>query len=280
MGHLYVVATPIGNLQDISQRAIRCLNEVDLIAAEDTRHSAVLLNAYGIKTKTTAFHDHNEQAKVAELIDYLQQGHSIALISDAGTPLVSDPGYHLVSAAHAAGVDVVPVPGACAAIAALSASGLPSDKFRFAGFLPKKTQARKTYLQQYTHATETLIFYESPHRILASMADMQQVFGGDRPASMARELTKKFETIDHGSLDQLVNLLQKNPGQQKGEFVVLIGAAAQLPRGLDQEAEAVLRILLDELSINQAAALAARITGVKKNTLYKAALSLQQQDSD
>lgn len=281
MGRLYVVATPIGNLEDISQRAIRCLHEVDLIAAEDTRHSAVLLNAYGIKTKTTAFHDHNEQDKMVELIDYLQQGHSIALISDAGTPLVSDPGYHLVSAAHAAGVDVVPVPGACAAIAALSASGLPSDRFLFAGFVPNKAQARLKFLKSYRHASLTVIFYETPHRIVDSLDAMIEVFGQERQATMAREMTKKFETIRKASLGALKTLVSDDSNQQKGEMVLLLAAEEkEQALGMSPEAEAILEVLAEELPPSQAASLTAQITGLKKGMLYEAILAMRPDVKD
>jgi 16S rRNA (cytidine1402-2'-O)-methyltransferase len=273
-GILYVVATPIGNLEDLSPRAVRLLGEVDLIAAEDTRHSARLLQHYAITTPMTALHEHNERAKAATLIEELRDGRSLALISDAGTPLVSDPGFNLVRAAHGAGIKVVPVPGACAAIAALSASGLPTDRFIFEGFPPVKHAARVSYFQSLRTEARTLVFYESNHRIVESLADMVAVFGPERPAVVARELTKQFETLRAASLADLSAWVQVDPDQQRGEIVLLLAGAAPNAGELDGEAERILRLLLAELPVRQAAALAAQITGQKKNLLYERALEL------
>jgi 16S rRNA (cytidine1402-2'-O)-methyltransferase len=273
---LYVVATPIGNLDDFSVRAQRVLAEVDLIAVEDTRHSNKLLAHYRIRTPVTAFHEHNEREKAAELVTFLAQGKRLALVSDAGTPLVSDPGYRLVRAAHAAGVRVVPVPGACAAIAALSASGLPSDRFAFEGFPPAKSAARHSWLARLASEPRTLVFYESPHRIAESLADMAAVFGAEREAVYARELTKQFETVRHATLDELARWVAEDAKQQLGEIVVLVhGLSAAEDNVADAEGERVLRILMDSLPVSQAAALAAEISGRKKNELYELALRLK-----
>jgi 16S rRNA (cytidine1402-2'-O)-methyltransferase len=274
-GVLYVVATPIGNLDDFSPRAQRTLREVDLIAAEDTRHSNKLLQHYGIDTALTAFHEHNEREKAPELIGILSSGKNVALISDAGTPLVSDPGYRLVRAAHAADVRVVPVPGACAAVAALSASGLPSDRFAFEGFPPVKQAARRTWLEALASEPRTLVFYESPHRIAESLADMADVFGAGREAVYARELTKQFETVRHATLGELVPWVAGDKHQQLGEIVVLVHGAAPTEGVAGEEAGRVLRILIKELPVSQAAALTAEITGQKKNALYDLALRLK-----
>lgn len=276
-GVLYVVATPIGNLDDLSPRALLTLNEVALIAAEDTRHSAKLLQHFGILTPVTAFHEHNEREKSTELIALLSQGKSIALISDAGTPLVSDPGYRLVHAAHDSGIRVVPLPGPCAAIAALSASGLPSDRFAFEGFPPVKSAARRTWLEALARDPRTLIFYESPHRILESLQDMATVFGATRMAVYARELTKHFETVRYSSLGELVEWVGADPNQQRGEIVVLVHGASAVASENQGEAERIVRILIKDLPVSQAAALAAEITGLKKNQLYELALKFKQQ---
>lgn len=273
-GALYVVATPIGNLGDISQRAIEVLSGVALIAAEDTRHSAKLLHHFGIKTPAMALHDHNERTVSESIVARLLSGEAVALVSDAGTPLISDPGYHLVAQARAAGCRVVPVPGASALLAALSASGLPSDRFIFEGFLPAKAGAREARLQQLQGEHRTLVFYEAPHRIVASIAAMAAVFGADRQAVIARELTKTFETIHGDTLAGLSDWLLSDANQQRGEFVVIVGGAPFDDQLIDAEAERVLRLLLDEMSLKQAAALAAKITGVKKNLLYQFALAL------
>ena len=275
-GTLYVVATPIGNLEDMTPRAIRILSEVDLIAAEDTRHSGKLLKHFGIEAKTEALHEHNERSQVPRLIDILQAGKSIAFITDAGTPLVSDPGFHLVRSARQAGLTVIPVPGACAAIAALSAAGLPSDRFVFEGFPPAKSAARRAVFEKLREEARTLIFYESPHRILESLKEMTEIFGPGREAVLARELTKQFETVRSGTLTELSEWVNRDPHQQLGEFVILIHGVPRAEReAVDEEAERILRILLEELPVSQAAALAAKITGLKKNRLYEYALNLK-----
>jgi len=274
-GVLYVVATPIGNLDDLSPRALLTLNEVSLIAAEDTRHSSKLLRHFGILTPVTAFHEHNEREKAAELVAFLNSGKSIALISDAGTPLVSDPGYRLVRATHAAGIRVVPLPGACAAIVALSASGLPSDRFAFEGFPPVKSTARRAWFEALVSEPRTLIVYESPHRIVESLQDMLAVFGAAREAVYARELTKQFETVRHATLGELVRWVVEDANQQRGEIVVLIHGATPAVAETSEDAARILRILIRELPVSQAAALAAEITGQKKNQLYELALQLK-----
>ncbi len=274
-GCLYVVATPIGNLGDISARAMDVLSGVDAIACEDTRHSAKLLLHLGITTRTLAYHEHNERQLCHKLVARLQAGESLALVSDAGTPLVSDPGYHLVCSAQEAGCTVVPIPGPSALIAALSASGLPSDRFSFEGFLPSKSSARRQRLQSLMGDSRTLIFYESTHRISDSIADMVDVFGADRYAVIARELTKKFETIHGDSLENLCAWMDTDPNQLRGEFVVMVKGAEEVERvGVDAESERILKHLLADLPVKQAAGLAAKITGLKKNALYQHALSL------
>lgn len=279
-GRLYVVATPIGNLDDLSARALKTLNEVALIAAEDTRHSARLMQHFGIATPLVACHEHNERDQGGRFLARLQAGEDVALISDAGTPLISDPGYHLVRQARAAGINVVPVPGACALIAALSAAGLPSDRFIFEGFLPAKAVGRRARLEQVKEEPRTLIFYEAPHRILECLQDMQAVLGDDRPALLARELTKTFETLKGMPLAELAAWVASDSNQQRGECVVLV-AGWQAPEGEDAvsaEALRVLNLLLAEMPLKRAAALAAEITGVRKNLLYQVALE-QQKDA-
>jgi 16S rRNA (cytidine1402-2'-O)-methyltransferase len=276
-GTLYVVATPIGNLDDITARALKVLREVSLIAAEDTRHSARLLQHFGIETPLAACHEHNERDHGGRFLSRLLSGEDVALISDAGTPLISDPGFHLVRSAQAAGVRVVPVPGACALIAALSAAGLPSDRFSFEGFLPAKASARRGRLEGVREESRTLIFYEAPHRLLESLEDMRGVFGGERQAVLARELTKTFETLKGASLAELCAWVAADANQQRGECVVLVGGW-QPPEGeesVSAEAVRVLELLLAEMPVKRAAALAAEITGVRKNLLYQEALKRQ-----
>jgi len=276
-GTLYIVATPIGNLEDIAPRAIRLLSEADIIAAEDTRHSSKLLSQFGISTKTEPLHEHNERSQVPRLVELLKAGKSIAYITDAGTPLVSDPGFHLVRSARQAGIAVTPVPGACAAIAALSAAGLPSDRFVFEGFPPAKTAARRAAFEKLRAETRTLIFYESPHRIIESLTDMRDIFGPGREAAIARELTKKFETVRDGTLTELLDWIGGDANRQLGEFVILIHGITRAERdAVDPEAARILKILLEEMPVSQATALAARITGLKKNRLYDYALRLKQ----
>lgn len=270
-GVLYVVATPIGNLEDISARAVRVLGQVDAIAAEDTRHSSRLLQHLGIGVPLLACHDHNERDASVQLVERLLRGQNLALISDAGTPLVSDPGYHLVVKARAAGVAVVPVPGACALIAALSAAGLPSDRFIFEGFLPAKSVARSKQLLAMAQEPRTMIFYEAPHRLLDSVQDMLQVFGGERDAVLARELTKTHETIRDGTLAELAAWIAADANQQRGEAVLLVrGADVRAAAGeVDAQAQKIMQLLCTELPLKKAAALCAQITGVRKNLLYQ-----------
>ncbi|MGD8119758.1 16S rRNA (cytidine(1402)-2'-O)-methyltransferase [Vibrio sp. TRT 2004] len=267
---LYIVPTPIGNLGDITQRAIEVLSNVDLIAAEDTRHTGKLLSHFNIQTKTYALHDHNEQQKAQVLVDKLLAGHSIALVSDAGTPLISDPGYHLVTQCRQAGVKVVPLPGACAVITALSASGLPSDRFSFEGFLPAKSKGRKDKFLEIAKVERTCVFYESPHRILDSLADMLDILGPEREVVLARELTKTFETIQGMPLGELVEWVKVDENQQRGEMALLIhGYRSSEEETLPEEATRTLAILTKELPLKKAAALAAEIYNLKKNALYK-----------
>jgi 16S rRNA (cytidine1402-2'-O)-methyltransferase len=271
---LYVVATPIGNLADMTARAIEVLQTVSLIAAEDTRHSARLMAHFNIKTPMISVHDHNERQRIERIIERLAAGESIALISDAGTPLISDPGFVLVRAVREAQFRVVPVPGCSALVTALCAAGLPSDRFVFEGFLPAKSLARRQRLEALAREERTLIFYESTHRILASLEDMQACFGSERMVVAARELTKTFETIKGAPVSELLEWMRQDANQQKGEFVVLVqGAPVAAEDEVNIEAMRVLDVLLDELPIKQAAALAARLTGLKKNFLYQLALA-------
>lgn len=276
-GTLYIVATPLGNLGDITQRALAVLEGVDCIAAEDTRHSGKLLRHFAINTRCIALHEHNERQAAQTLIQWLREGKSLALISDAGTPLISDPGFYLVREVRNAGFKVVPIPGPSALIAALSVAGLPSDRFVFEGFLPAKPPARRTAIGELRHETRTLIFYESPHRILSTMEDMAEIFGPLRPAVMVRELTKTFETIRSAPLGELLAWMAVDENQRKGEFVVLVHGAE--PRAAGEanavDPEQVLRILLEELPVKQAAALAAKICGGKKNEMYTRALAFK-----
>ncbi|QEY16572.1 16S rRNA (cytidine(1402)-2'-O)-methyltransferase [Cellvibrio sp. KY-GH-1] len=272
-GILYVVATPIGNLGDMVPRAVETLQTVALIAAEDTRHSSRLLSHFAIKTPCIAYHDHSDDSRVDQLVAKMQAGESIALISDAGTPLVSDPGYRLVRSARQAGIQVVPIPGACAMIAALSAAGLPSDRFAFEGFLPAKQIARCTQLQSLAADSRTLIFYEAPHRILETLQDMVQVFGPEREVVIAREITKTFETIKGDSVAALVDWVAADSNQQRGEIVLLVhGAPKQENETLTPEQIHTMKVLLDELPVKQAASIGAKLTGLKKNFLYDWAL--------
>ena len=271
-----MVATPIGNLGDMTPRAVEVLQKVDRIAAEDTRHSAGLMRHYAITTPMLSLHEHNERQKVAALLQRLSEGENIALISDAGTPLISDPGYVLVHEAHRAGIRVVPIPGASALIAALSASGLPTDRFSFEGFLPAKGGPRRKLLEVLCQEQRTLAFYESPHRILDSLTDMAEVFGEARQAVVARELTKTFETIREDSLGALLGWVKGDSNQQRGEFVVLVHGSEEVDEGVDTEACRIAGLLAEELPLKQAAALAAKISGEKKNALYKYLLERQQ----
>ena len=275
VGILYVVATPIGNRADISARAIEVLKAVDFIAAEDTRHSRKLLIPLGIDTPLLAVHEHNERDMVERLLRELRSGRDIALISDAGTPLLSDPGYVLLRAVRAAGIRAVPVPGASALLAALAVAGLPTDRFCFEGFLPAKQVARRERLAALCDVSVTLVFYESSHRIVASLADMAACFGTDRAAVVARELTKTFETVQDGTLAELCAWIEQDSHRQKGEFVVLIHGAADASADLDAQTRHTLEVLAAELPLKQAAALAARISGVARNRLYDYGLVLK-----
>jgi len=279
---LYVVATPIGNLDDMVPRAVAVLQSVDVIAAEDTRHSARLLSHFSIETPAVAYHDHTDLRQVTTLIGRMKRGQSIALISDAGTPLVSDPGYRLVREARKAGIRVVPVPGACAMVAALSASGLPSDRFAFEGFLPAKTAARCSRLEPLASDERTLIFYEAPHRIEASLADMAQVFGAEREAVLAREITKTFETIRSGTLEGLQAFVAADSNQRRGEMVVMVRGVSRSEKkvDIDPEAERLMRILMGELSLKQSSKLVAEITGLKKKPLYQWGVDQNQGEQD
>lgn len=276
-GILYIVPTPIGNLQDITLRAIDTLKQVDLIAAEDTRHTGKLLQQFLITTPKFALHDHNEQEKAQVLIARLLKGESIALVSDAGTPLINDPGYHLVKQCRSAGIKVVPLPGACAAITALSAAGLPSDRFTYEGFLPAKSKARKDVLTDLLAETRTMIFYESPHRITDSIDDMLLVFGGERHVVLARELTKMWESIYGAPLAELSAWLREDDNRQRGEFVVIVEGAkvSKIEEEFSPEVLRTLNLLQGELSLKTAAALTAEIHNVKKNALYKWAIANQ-----
>lgn len=277
MSELYVVATPIGNLGDITSRALEVLRDADLIAAEDTRHSGRLLQHFGIQTPLRSYHEHNEKDQTDWLIERLKEGKRIALISDAGTPLISDPGYQLVRTARQQGIRVIPIPGASALIAALSASGLASDRFVFEGFLPAKSKGRKERLACLKQETRTAILYESPHRILASVADMKEVLGEERRLVLARELTKTFETIYDDTLAGMEKWLHEDSNQQRGEMVLLLEgiAPAETDQDIEQAGE-VLAVLVEELPVKQAAGLAAKITGRNKNELYRMALELKK----
>ncbi len=271
---LYIVATPIGNLQDMSLRAIETLKTVDCIAAEDTRHSAPLLQHFMVKTPLIALHEHNERECADLLIKRLKQGESIALISDAGTPLINDPGYFLVREARKAGIQVIPIPGPSALIAALSASGLPTDRFCFEGFLPAKSKHRLKHLETLRHETRTLIFYEAPHRVLESLQDMLETFGPEREVVIARELTKLYETIYSGTLSHLVEWVKQDENQQRGEIVLMVKGAEAISNEVDDSLEDILKILLAELPLSQAVELAAKITNRRKNEVYQKALAL------
>lgn len=273
---LYIVATPIGNLGDISQRAIEVLQQVDVIAAEDTRHSSHLLQHYAIKTQTLSLHEHNEQQRSEELLKRLQQGESVALISDAGTPLISDPGYRLVSLVRQHDIKVVPIPGSCALITALSASGLASDRFSFEGFLPAKASNRRQVLESLQQETRTMIFYESPRRLLASLNEIGQVMGLDRKVCLARELTKLHETIITLPIAELIEWVASDSNQQRGECVVLVDGAV-VEESSDEEVTRTLTILLEDLPVKRAAALTAKLLNVSKNKAYELALKIQQQ---
>ncbi|WP_422134528.1 16S rRNA (cytidine(1402)-2'-O)-methyltransferase [Endozoicomonas sp. ALD040] len=273
---LFVVSTPIGNLDDMTPRAIEVLKQVSVIAAEDTRHSRKLLNHFGIDTPMIPCHEHNERHQVEVLLARLQQGDSVALISDAGTPLISDPGFVLVRMVREQGIKVVPVPGACALVAALSVSGLPTDRFYFEGFLPAKSSGRKKRLEALGAMTNTWAVYESTHRILDSLADFREVLGGDRYVVLARELTKTFETVLAGKVEALEKILQEDSNQCRGEFVVLVeGAEEQKQEAVDPETAKLLQRLLQELPAKKAAAVIADVSGYRKKQLYELSLAMK-----
>jgi 16S rRNA (cytidine1402-2'-O)-methyltransferase len=278
-GALFVVATPIGNLQDLSPRAAACLRDADLLLAEDTRHTRTLLEACGISRlagSIESLHEHNERERVPALVARLQAGARIALVSDAGTPLLSDPGSLLVAAAVRAGVEIVAVPGPSAAIAALSIAGLATDRFVFEGFLPAKAVARREALERLAHESRTLVFYEAPHRLAATLDDLAAVFGAGRAASIARELTKRFEHVYRGTLAALVQQCGTDPNMSRGEIVLVVaGAPVTADTDADQlAAERVLNVLLQELPVSQAARIAAQLTGRGRKELYERALAL------
>ena len=272
---LYIVPTPIGNLGDITQRALAVLAGVDLIAAEDTRHTGLLLQHFAINARLFALHDHNEQQKAETLLAKLQDGQSIALVSDAGTPLINDPGYHLVRRCREAGIRVVPLPGACAAITALSAAGLPSDRFCYEGFLPAKSKGRCDALRAVLEEPRTLIFYESTHRLLDSLQDMVTVLGAERYVVLAREITKTWESIHGAPVGELLAWVQEDENRRKGEMVLIVEGFHAEEEALPLEALRTLALLQTELPLKKAAALTAEIHGVKKNALYKYALEQQ-----
>jgi 16S rRNA (cytidine1402-2'-O)-methyltransferase len=274
-GTLYVVATPIGNLRDITERAREVLSRAAVIAAEDTRHSGQLLKHLGIAKPLVSLHEHNESRRAQELIARLTGGEDVALVSDAGTPLISDPGFDLVRAAIAHGVQVVPIPGACAAVAALSISGLPTDRFAFEGFLPAKAAARRDRLASLRQAEHTLIFYEAPHRLADTLDAMAEAFGTDRTAVVAREITKQFESTYRGTLAELSQRAKSDSDMSRGEIVIVVaGTADRSEDSIAMDVEQVLRTLLEELPPAQAAKLAAKLTGTKRGELYDRAVEL------
>ena len=272
-GTLYIVATPIGNLGDMVPRAIETLQSVSAIACEDTRHSKKLLDHFRIDKPLVAYHDHSDKTSSYKILKRLASGQDIALISDAGTPLISDPGYRLVLAAREQGFAVVPIPGACAAIAALSVAGLPTDKFRFIGFLPAKSSQRIKSFEQLKGVDETMVFYEAPHRILECLKDAIAVFGGAHIGFIAREITKTFETYLYGTLAELLVKVETDSNQQRGEIVLVLGASEITTTATSVDDERLLRLLLTELPAAKAAALAAIITGGDKKQFYQMALA-------
>ncbi|MDG1200548.1 MAG: 16S rRNA (cytidine(1402)-2'-O)-methyltransferase [Porticoccaceae bacterium] len=277
-GTLYIVATPIGHLGDMVPRAVETLQSVSVIACEDTRHSKKLLSHFSIDKPCIAYHDHTDKKSSYSILKRLRDGEDVALISDAGTPLISDPGYRLVSEARQQGYSVIPIPGASAVIAALSVSGLPTDKFKFMGFLPAKSTQRKTSLSAVKGNTETMVYYEAPHRITDTIADMLDIFGADRPAFMAREISKTFETYLQGSLAELLDLVRADSNQQRGEMVLVIGGAATETETVSVDAEKILGLLLKELPLTKAASLTAKITGGDKKQLYQLGLAIQNKN--
>lgn len=275
-GILYIVATPIGNLFDISDRAKQTLTDVDIIACEDTRHTSKLLQHLGLKKKLISLHEHNEHERIAQVEKLLSEGQQIALVSDAGTPLISDPGYPLVQALRQRGFTVTPIPGASAIISALSAAGLPTNRFTFEGFLPHKAGAKREKLEELVQEPRTMVFYEAKHRILATLASMAEVFGAEREACVARELTKTFETFYFGTLPSILSQLEENADQQKGEFVVMVAGNPNPLQANEVHTDMLLRLLAEELPPKKAAAIVAAVTGESKKDLYNQVLSYKQ----
>lgn len=274
-GTLYIVPTPIGNLRDITLRAIDVLREVDLIAAEDTRHSGSLMQHLNIATPLISVHEHNEAQRAQVIIGKLSAGQNVALVSDAGTPLISDPGFTLVNECRKAGVKVVALPGASAVITALSGAGLPTDKFLFLGFLPVKQQAKKALISSLMDNNGTTVFYEAPRRVLDTLTTMDELFGNTRVVAIVKELTKAFETYQIGSAASCMRWLTDDPLRQKGEFVLLVGPAQQKNQEIPQEAVSLLTRLMAEIPLKKAAAIVSEHYGLKKNTLYQLGLTLK-----
>ena len=284
-GILYLVATPIGNLGDLSLRAVEILKKAGIIACEDTRHSRTLLDHYGISGALFPLHEHNENTAAARLIERLHRGESVALVSDAGTPLISDPGFPLVRLARAEGIKVVPIPGPCALITALCASGLPANRFSFEGFPPRKSTARKTLFETLRDDPRTLVFYESAHRVKETLRDFGAVFPPERRLAIARELTKRFETIEASTVGEAPGLLERNPEMGRGEFVLVLEGAATVQdvpaeNELPAEQQRVLQLLLEECSVKTAVGLAVKITGARRDVLYRSALRLVREVND
>ena len=272
-GILYIVPTPIGNLTDISTRALGVLAEVDLIAAEDTRHTRKLLNHFGIDTKAISLHAHNENQRSGQFLNYLEKGESIALVSDAGTPLISDPGYPLVNSVRKAGYNVIPLPGACAAITALSAAGLPTDRFCFEGFLPAKSAGKRERLSELRHERRSMVFYESPRRVLDTLEAIADIFGEERHVVVAKELTKRFETFVSGTPEEIEQWFKEEPERQQGEMVVMVSGAPESTDANFEEGLALALKLKPLMPPKQAAGIAAETFGLKKNALYKAMMA-------
>lgn len=277
-GVLYIVGSPIGNLQDLSPRAQVILRQVDVIAAEDTRHSRKLLTHFGINTPLQSLHEHNERQSAATLVQYLHAGRSVALLSDAGTPLISDPGSFLVKTAHQHQIPVVPIPGPCAVTTALSVAGLAADRFVFEGFLPPKSTARQQRLQELVKETRTMVFYEAPHRLMECLQDLMAAFGNERTAVLSKELTKLFEQVYRGSLAEIDAWLTAQPERQQGEFVLVVQgtSAPVIDKTISPEAAQIFNILRQELSFKQAVKLTSALTGVNKNAVYMFGLESDQ----
>lgn len=279
VGVLYVVATPIGNLDDLSPRAQRILAEVAVVAAEDTRHSQKLLQHFGIRTPLLSLHDHNEAARIDVLRRRLQAGQSVALVSDAGTPLISDPGYRLVSVLSDEGLRCVAIPGPCAVVAALSIAGLPTDRFFFEGFLPARSAARCKQLQSLQRHSSTLVFYEAPHRLLDTLEDMASVFGAQRPAAVVREISKQYENVQRGSMESLLTYYRAHGDECRGEIVMLVQGNSDTGDGeqLQLPVAELLRMLTEAMPPSQAAQLAAQLTGLRRGDLYQRIMSEREE---